>query len=717
MQSAQFNFRSSYKARDGKFYFGGINGFSCFYPHELLMIKNTVMPSIVITALKPLGNIAATKKEEITTALFNGNPIELAYSNSSFTISYVSLSYMAEAKNKYAYMLEGSDTEWSHVGNNKSVTYLNLPPGRYTFRVKGSNNDGLWNEQGARIEIRILPPIWQSTPAMVLYVLVISLSGYLFISGSMRRYRRKQALAIEAIMAEEEKKNFQSKLDFFTTIAHEIRTPLSLICAPLEEIITSKDGNEKTHQNLSIIEKNRQRLSTLVNQLLDFRRIESRKHIFTRQEIELKKHIGEIYERFRKTAQSKNISMTLELPEKEATVVTDPDALIKITGNLLTNALKFTTNLIVLRLHANEDRSYTISVADNGKGIPNEMKKVIFDPFFQINKDDKRGVGVGLSLVRSLSDMLEGSIHVADTPGGGTTFSFRFHSLRAALPEDQAQPLANEETCVEASQPDGKPQLLVVDDNKDMTAFISGALNDIYHVDMAYDATGAMELLEKNNYELMVLDIMMPGISGISLTAKLKRDVNYSHIPIILLSAKTDNASKAEGLHSGADVFIEKPFSVQHLKAQIASLLNNRKSLLDTFNRSPLASYSTLTTNKSDESFLKKLNEEIKKNISDEDFSVESLTDILSISRSNLQRKVKMISGLTPGEYLRNYRLKNACRLLLESNKRINEVAFEVGFNSASYFNKVFFKAYNMTPTEFIAKHTAEKGTQPEEAG
>lgn len=203
----------------------------------------------------------------------------------------------------------------------------------------------------------------------------------------------------------------------------------------------------------------------------------------------------------------------------------------------------------------------------------------------------------------------------------------------------------------------------------------------------------------------------MPGISGISLAGKLKIDVNYSHIPIILLSAKTDNASKAEGLHSGADVFIEKPFSTQHLKAQISSLLNNRKSILEAFNRSPLMPYSTLATNKSDENFLKKLNNEIKKNMSDEGFSVESLTDILSISRSNLQRKVKMISGLTPGEYLRNYRLRKACQLLVESNMRINEVAFKVGFSSASYFNKVFYKAYNMTPTEFIASHITEKNS------
>ena len=219
----------------------------------------------------------------------------------------------------------------------------------------------------------------------------------------------------------------------------------------------------------------------------------------------------------------------------------------------------------------------------------------------------------------------------------------------------------------------------------------------------------AVEYMNRDVPDIVFTDIMMPGTDGILFARQLRNNINFSHIPIILLSAKTDNVSKAEGLYAGADVFIEKPFSMKFLKAQIASLLNNRKSILDAFNRSPLMPYSALATNKSDEIFLKKLNEEIEKHMADENFSVESLADIFSLSRSSLQRKVKIISGTTPGEYLRNYRLKRACHLLLESNMRINEVAFEVGFNSASYFTKAFFKAYNMTPTDFLAEHAPEK--------
>lgn len=710
MQSAQFNFRGSYKARDGKFYFGGINGFSSFYPEELANTKNRFVPPVVITEITMLKRGTAKQTEKIATSLYHGERIELPHKHASFTISYVSLSYMSQSDNRYTYMLEGFDTGWHDVGNNRSVTYFGLPPGRYTFKVKGSNNDGVWNTQAARIGIRILPPFYRSAFATTVYILVFILTLYLTVLHLLRWFRRKRTAELKAVMDETEKKSFQSQIEFFVTIAHEIRTPLSLISAPLEEIISSDDGSDQTRRNLRIIDKNRERLLTLVNQLLDFRKIDSRKHIVMRREIDLKKLLSEIYERFLKTTQTKHIEMTLELPDDDPSVISDSDALIKITGNLLANALKFTSNRIVLRLRHNSDRTFTISVIDNGKGIPDPLKKLIFDPFYQVDKEnDKRGYGIGLSLVKNLSEVLEGRIEVSDALGGGTVFAFTFADLSPAATEGPTLALLDHESQKETTAADTLPRLLAVDDNQDMTFFISQSLGGTYHVDIADDVSQALKLLDENTYELIISDIMMPGTDGISFTRQLKNDVNFSHIPIILLSAKTDNASKAEGLRSGADVFIEKPFSMQHLKAQISSLLNNRKSILEAFNRSPLMPYSVLATNKNDEIFLKKLNEEIEKRMSDENFSVESLADFFTVSRSSLQRKVKMISGVTPGEYLRNYRLKRACQLLVESDMRINEVAFEVGFNSASYFTKVFYKIYNVTPTEFLAGHAPEK--------
>lgn len=711
MQSAQFNFRASYKTRDGKFYFGGINGFSCFYPEELADVKNQFVPPVVITGITFLkGGKKALETKTISTSFYHGNPIEISYKQASFTISYVSLSYVSQADNCYAYMLEGFDTDWHDVCNNRSVSYFNLPPGKYTFKVRGSNNDRMWNTEAARIDIRILPPLWRSAFAITAYILAFILACFLTIRHLLQRLRRKRAAELESVTAEAEKKTFQSQIEFFVSIAHEIRTPLSLISAPLEEIIASGDASGQMRQNLRIIDKNRERLSTLVNQLLDFRKIDSRKHIAMRQEIDLKKLLSDIYERFLKTSYTKHIEMLFELPEGDASVISDSDALIKITDNLLANALKFTSDRILLQLQRNADRSFTIRVTDNGKGIPDRLKKLIFDPFYQIDKqDEKRGYGIGLSLVKNLSEVLEGQIRVSDAPGGGTVFSVTFANLSSVTSQSPSSVSVDEESLLEGPAAEHLPRLLAVDDNPDMTLFISQNLGGNYHVDVADNVSQALKLLEKNSYELIISDIMMPGTDGILFARQLRNNINFSHIPIILLSAKTDNVSKAEGLYAGADVFIEKPFSMKYLKAQIASLLNNRKSILDAFNRSPLMPYSALATNKSDEIFLKKLNEEIEKHMADENFSVESLADIFSLSRSSLQRKVKIISGTTPGEYLRNYRLKRACHLSLESNMRINEVAFEVGFNSASYFTKAFFKAYNMTPTDFLAEHAPEK--------
>ncbi len=481
---------------------------------------------------------------------------------------------------------------------------------------------------------------------------------------------------------------------------------MSLISAPLEEVISSGEGSNQTHQNLSIIEKNCDRLTILINQLLDFRKMDSTKYIVNPEIIDLRNHINELFERFKKTAQNKKIDFDLQMPaDGDFIVVSDEDALTKIIGNLLTNALKFTKDKIVLKLELNSDKSYSVSVEDNGRGIADNHKDLIFDPFYQVQKDDGNvGTGIGLSLVKHLTEILKAKIEVKNGDKGGTIFTFTFSDIPKDMPRKKEETDGDLYSENIVSARDKKEMILVVDDNPEMILFIKNCIQNQYSVDTALDASEALSLMEEKSYDLIISDIMMPGIDGISFTKKVRADINYSHIPVILLSAKTENTAKVEGLQSGADVFIEKPFSTSYLKAQISSLLENRRAMLDAFNRSPMASYSALATNKGDEAFLNRLNEEIEKHISDETFSVESLTDILSISRSNLQRKLKGISGVTPGDYLRNYRLKRACKLLLETDMRINEVAFYVGFNSASYFTKAFYKCYQMSPKEFVNK-------------
>lgn len=710
LQSNQFNYKSSYKAKNGRFYFGGINGFSSFYPQDLNTSKNIVVPQLEITGVKLLDNSDSELENEIQIKLNKRQKIELPYNKASFTISYVSLSYVTQTKNRYAYKLEGIDADWNYVENNKSVTYVNLPYGKYLFKVKATNNDGLWNDTPSEIEIEILSPFWLSVPAKVVYFILLILSVYTVSFYYWRENERKRAQQQEAFKIEQETLSFKSKIDFFTTIAHEIRTPLSLITAPLDEILNANNDNSETKQNLLLIEKNCSRLTVLINQLLDFRKMDSMQYVINSVNISLKEFIIELYERFKKTAQQKQINFILDLPQdKEIMINSDIDVLTKIIGNLLTNALKYTKDKIVLRLIYDNNKSYTITVEDNGKGISDSYKKLIFDPFYQVNSDDSRiGTGLGLSLAKNLTEVLGGTIHVEDSKTGGTVFVFKFSGLESIAtkndPEDESVlPTQLKEICRPKSNT--LHNILIVEDNQEMLSFIKRALQSEYEIDSSVNATDALVLIEIKIFDIIISDIMMPDIDGISFVKKLKSDINYSHIPIILLSAKTENAIKIEGLLSGADVFIEKPFSISYLKAQILSLLENRRVMLDAFNRSPLTSYSNLVSNKNDEIFLSKLNDEIEKHISDENFSVESLTKRLNISRSNLQRKLKVISGLTPGDYLRNYRLRKACKLLLETDMRINEVAYSVGFSSPSYFTKVFQKNYNMLPKEFVSQY------------
>lgn len=710
MQSNEFNYKSSFKASNGKLYFGGINGFNSFYPQELITNINEVVPPIEITGLRLLGENDLKKEKYIMQQINKKEPVRLKYDNSSFTISFISLSYIAPTKNQYAYKLEGVDDDWIHIGNNRSVTYVNLAPGKYTFRVKASNNHNIWNETGAELKFEILPPFWFSLPAKIFYVIAILLLIYLLFKYYTKKHQIRQQKQLEAYKAEQETLSFKSKIEFFTNIAHEIRTPVSLIKAPLEEIISSGDGNSETKQNLTIIDKNSERLNVLINQLLDFRKMDAAEYTINPYKFDLTKHLNELYDRFRKTAQKQNIDFQIIVPQPRTEIFFDPDALTKIVGNFLTNALKYGKDKIVLELIINTDGSFTISVSDNGKGIPDALKAKIFDPFYQIRShENTKGTGIGLSLAKHLSEILGGDIQITDNPDGGSVFSFTFRELADYQTTENYQ---EEEQNTLADMPlfnaEEKTNILVVEDNTEMLRFIENSLKADYNVSTAENAAQAMSTIDENSYDLIITDVMMPDTDGIEFTRQLHDNIAYSHIPVILLSAKTDNITKIEGLNAGADVFIEKPFSTSFLKAQIARLLANRKAILDSFNHSPLTPYSILTSNKSDMGFINRLNDEIDKNISDSDFSIESLTDKLYISRSNLQRKLKSICGYTPGDYLRTYRLKKATQLLIEDGLRINEVAYEVGFSSASYFTRCFVKQFGMLPKDFVKQHSAQ---------
>lgn len=712
LQSNQFNYRSSLKTSNGKFYFGGINGFNSFFPDRLR--ENEYAPPVLITHFKLLDADKRIKKDTLSHKAHNvGKHITLRYDQASFRIDFVSLSFMAQGKNEYSYLMENLNEKWIRAGNQTNVSYINLKPGDYVFRVKGSNNDGLWNDEGDFIQIKILPPLWRTDYAYLFYLVLTIILAYYLYKFYQRNLRRKQKQKLEDFKVEKEKEMYASKINFFTNIAHEIRTPVSLIKAPLDSILQSKEGSPESKENLAVIDKNTDRLLNLINQLLDFRKIEAETYLPNYEPTNISSLISDIIYRFKSTASKNNITLANFASQKGMAYNVDKEAITKIISNLMTNALKHAKKVISIKMAEPADADYfEIIVADDGPGVPLKYRDSVFEPFFQVEEDDRtiqnKGTGIGLAFSRQLAEKHKGSLFLRENGQGGSEFVLQINTQlqnNEAHPLEQEvkvrdQPVAGKE--IDPSVPAGKPVLLIVEDNEDLCAFLERSLKLEYKVLTAANGQIALDLLQNHVVDIIISDVMMPGVDGLELVKKTKENEQYSHIPIVLLSARTNLETKVTGLDYGADSYIEKPFSLEYLRAQVNSLVKNRILLLEKFATSPFIPYGSIANNKKDEEFLNKLNGEIEINISDTAYSIEKLAAALSMSRSNLQRKIKGISGMSPNDYIRVFKLKKAARLIIEDEYRINEICYLVGFNSPSYFAKCFQKQFGKLPSEFM---------------
>ena len=723
LQSNQFNYRSSYKAKNGVFYFGGINGFNAFYPDQLK--QNPYMPPVAITSFILLDEERKSSQDPgWSSAIHSDKKVTLKHYQASVKIGFVSMSYQAAEKNQYLCIMEGLENKWRSVGNEKSLTYINLPPGEYIFRVRGSNNDGVWNESGDFLQIKILPPYWRSKLALGVYALLLFLIFYYAARAFLKRSYEKQRKRLEDFRIEKEKAMYESKIALFTHLAHEIRTPVTLIKAPLESVLNNGDFLPDVKENLAVIERNTDKLLDLVNQLLDFRKIDDGQYRLQIVATDVNVFLNELYFRFASTATHQHIDLQLILPEEKISANFDRDALNKVISNLVTNAIKFSRSKV--RIYLSEGKSdgfFEMRVADDGQGVEEKYREKVFEPFFQIRNGEvkhlKGGTGIGLTISRQLVEKHNGRIFIADDLPGWCQFVVRIPSCLELSGGDTgpeeiylARPAGNkaEANPVLAD----KMHVLIVEDNEEMRNFLEKNLNIDYDVLLAGEGNEALRILEANSVDLVISDITMPGMDGLELSGILKHDEQYCHIPVILLSARTNLQTKIDGLEHGADIYIEKPFSMVYLKAQIASLIENRIRILEKFSRSPFIPYGSIANNKRDEVFLEKLNGQIEKNISDIHFSIDKLAFELMMSRSNLQRKIKGVSGLVPNDYIRVYRLKKAARLLLQGDYRINEICYLVGFNSGSYFSKCFHKQFGVLPKDFVKNSEQEVSLMPE---
>lgn len=713
LQSEAFIMASALKTRNGEFYIGSINGFNTFYPHQLKL--NTQKPNVVLTSLEIFNQKIETQKDGILPeAIDHLKEIHLSYKDNVITLNYAALSYCTPQKNQYAYMLEGFDKGWNYVGSQHSTTYTNLPAGTYTFRVKASNNDNIWNEEGTSIRIIVHPPFYLSLPFKIGYVLLFLLALGLLLRYVIRRSEKKHAKAIDELNSKKEIEIHEAKINFFTMIAHEIRTPVSLIIGPLEKIMQSTHIPTNERQELEIIDRNSQRLLYLVNQLLDFRKVEQKEIRMKFSSQSIKELMQAVCERFSPTLQQNGVSFSVTYPDEHFHADVDKEALTKVLSNLLTNANKYTQSRIEVWFQEHpEKQTFSIEVKDNGKGMNEEELKKIFKPFYQAS-ENKPGTGIGLSIVKGIVEAHHGQIKVTSQQGHGSSFMITLpqkqENLSAEEEENQAgnplpEDIIPEQNATASMSQKVLPIMLIVDDNEDMLHFLSSHFQTSYTIVTAVDGVDALNKLKEQEVALIISDWMMPNMNGIDLCKAVRNNQLTSHIPFILLTAKTDTEAKITSMNCGADAYIEKPFSLQYLEACIKNLLELRLQLRQKFSQMPTVSINSIAANQNDKVFLEKMNHLIEENLNNEELSVDFLAEKLCISRSGLFVKIKGLANTTPNEMIQIIRLKKAASLLLENQYRINEVSYMVGFNNPSYFSKCFQKQFGMKPGEYIASH------------
>lgn len=721
LQSNQFSNGASLAASDGKLYFGGINGFNFFDPDQL--VSNGYIPNVVITDMV-VNNESVLAKDRMAATSSSGETdtvptiqraVKLRPGSNNITIDFVALSYQSPQKNKYSYKLEGWDEKWIETENGTSAYYSNLPAGDYTFMVRGSNNDGLWSAHTTALRFEVAPPFYLTTLAYIVYgILIITaiLMVYYLIIRSQKKKLREYA-------KEQERLSYHSQIDFFTNIAHEIRTPLTLIKVPLEFIISSGEGSPQVKNYLDMMNTNTNNLLNLINQLLEFRKSGESEHALLIQNHDVKQMLAEICARFNSVVNIGNLKLELDLPESDVFFNLDADAFAKITNNLISNALKYAKTKITVSLRQ-KGNALELSVSDDGKGIDLDERDKIFDTFYQ-PEGSKAGSGIGLHLAKLLTEKHGGTILASNNREGGAVFIVtiplleRERVLVGDSMSDAIIPSPGSPAPIDETSEDTKERILLVEDNDEVRR-ITGEFLEIYY-DIRYAANGkqAIDILDRENINLVITDLMMPEMDGYELCEFVKSDIRYSHIPVIQLTAKTSLQDKIKGLEYGADAYVEKPFSLELLHTQIENLLENRRRLRNAYNTPPSAKVEVGNTvySKKDSEFIEKLNAEIEKYIQKEDISLDHLAESMFMSRSNFYRKIKGLFGVSPNEYVKRYRLKRAASIIARNECRISDVYVKVGFNSASYFTKCFKKYFGVLPKDYAASVNSAKTDAP----
>jgi len=712
-----YNENANIYCSDGNMLWGTLDGLLLFNPELFTYETNTTPVTLTNFFIYDQRINPRDNSSSINQSISYTDKIKLNYTQNTITIEFASLDLKDPQKNKYVYMLENFDKQWSPISHINTATYKNLPQGKYSFKVKGTNSDGVWNNEVTDLTIEITPPFWKSTYAYIFYSILAALLLYVIFKLVL-----KFNMLNNNIKVEKELTNY--KLRFFTNISHEFRTPLTLIKGAVENLNSQINTSEQTKKQVSVLSRNATILTRLIDQLLEFRKLQNNVLTLDLEETDIIDFSRDIFNSFDEMAIGKNIEYLFVHDVENYNMYIDRRKVDKILYNLLSNAFKFTSKdgKIELIITINTiQQTCLISVKDNGIGIAKDKQHLLFSRFMQINFSST-GTGVGLSLVKEFIDVHKGKIWYENNNGQGSVFNIELSTNKEIykddnfviappsdiLTEDTGNKIqTSSENMEDIKLPDiedstlSNYKMLIIDDNDDIRDFLFDEFSKYFMVDTAENGKIGLQKAIETNPNLIICDVMMPELDGFQVTKKLKEDFQTCHIPIILLTAHSSTEHQLEGIQSGADAYIMKPFSMKYLVTRVFKLIEQREQLKKRFSNEYVFDGSLIATTDKDKEFFNLIEGILEVHISDSQFSMDKFAELSKLGRSIFYKKVKGITGLSPNELIKIHRLKRAAELLLESNLSVSEIAYKVGFEDPFYFSKCFKAQYNCTPSKY----------------
>lgn len=700
-----FNVSSSFRDSEGKLYFGTTEGFISFFPQSLNF--NVDVPTIAFSRFIASG---INKSDTLFYGDRQKKTPRFCHDQNSITVDFAALQYSIAENLDFQYQLNGLENKWHTLHGYNTITYPSLPPGRYVLRLKSTDARGRWAENEITYTFAIEPPFYLSGFALFLYLLLFSYAVYYAYQQSKKRIRKRHQREIDELNREKEKELYNTKINFFTTIAHEIRTPLTLIKAPLENVI-DRNRNEKDVEELNLVERNVKRLNNLCSQLLEFRKMESSQLQLNFVITNVSSVVSDVLYNFGGMMKEKGISCVDNLKSQDFAAAIDQEVFTKIVSNLMANACKYASSLVKVTLLQTDD-DFSLSVCNDGKLISEKDKGHIFSMFYRANTGQgKMGTGIGLSFSRALAEMHKGTLNLVDNEDGLNEFVLTMPKKQEITFQKvySSDSVAEQNLLVASSEESDKRPVLIVEDEKEIREFIKSSLSVLYKVYEASNGLQAVKVLENNAVDIVVTDVMMPKMDGCELCREIKNRMEWSSIPVVMLTAKVNVEARLEGYAAGAEEYIDKPFSMKYLMSRLEDILKKSDQ------RIKLMKESTDTDamiqnimNRTDRAFINSFATLIKDEIGNDQLDAELISKRLKVSPSTLYRRCKQLLGVSPVEYIRVERLKKAKQLLMIDNVRISDVAYEIGFSTPSYFTLCFSKEFGISPTDYIRQKQKE---------